>query len=296
MAWGEYVPLAVRQARGRRELEKLRKKGLHVQPVELQGRTIARSFWGKGWCEHLESFADFANRLERGRAYVRNGSVCHLEIRQGVVEARVSGSSLYHVRIQVEPLPAKDWQALKQGCAGEIASMLELLQGKFSQHVMARVADRQHGLFPRPKEIKLACSCPDFATMCKHVAATLYGVGNRLDHAPELLFLLRGVDPLDLLGTTLALPSASGDVLPDHELADIFGIELDLGTPPGPTDWTAADVLRLRQHFGLGPADFARHSGLSLATVLRWESSQGPLQLRAKTRGILEGLKAQAGL
>lgn len=293
MAWGEYVPVALRQARARREMEKLRKKGLRVQPVELEGRTLARSFWGKGWCQHLESFADFANRLERGRAYVRNGSVCHLEIRQGVVEAYVYGTSLYQVRIEVQPLADKVWDALKQGCAGEIASMLELLQGKFSKYVMTRVADRQHGLFPHPKEIRLSCNCPDYATMCKHVAASLYGVGNRLDHAPELLFLLRAVDPQELLGTSLALPTAAADVLPDHELADIFGIELDLG--PTWAGWTGAEVRRLRQHLGLGPGEFADQLGVSVSSVLRWETSPGPLQLRAKTQGLLDGLKARSG-
>ena len=192
--WAPYVPVAEQRARARREMDKLKKKGKHVQPVDIEGRAIARSFWGKGWCDHLESFADFANRLPRGRRYARNGSVCHLEIRPGRVEAIVSGSELYDVTIGISQLEEAVWKSIKAKCAGQIGSMLELLQGKLSREVMGVVTERDHGLFPKPREIDLDCSCPDWATMCKHVAAALYGVGHRLDHQPDLLFVLRDVD------------------------------------------------------------------------------------------------------
>lgn len=227
--WAPYVPVAQQRARARREMDKLKKKGKHVQPVEIEGRTIARSFWGKAWCDHLESFSDFANRLPRGRRYVRNGSVCHLEIRPGHVEAIVSGSEIYRVTIEITQLKADIWQSIKAKCAGQIGSMLELLQGKLSRDVMGVVTEREHGLFPKPREIALDCSCPDWATMCKHVAAALYGVGHRLDHQPDLLFLLRDVDAAELIATEIALPGreVTSDVLPDEALGDIFGIDLD---------------------------------------------------------------------
>ena len=227
--WAPYVPVAEQRARARREMAKLKKKGQPIQPVDIEGRTIARSFWGRGWCDHLESFSDFANRLPRGRRYVRNGSVCHLEIRPGHVEAIVSGSELYRVTIDVTQLEADIWESIKATCAGQIGSMLELLQGKLSRDVMGVVTERDHGLFPKPREIDLDCSCPDWATMCKHVAAALYGVGHRLDHQPDLLFLLRGVDAAELIATEIALPGreATSDVLADEALSDIFGIDLD---------------------------------------------------------------------
>ena len=226
--WARYVPVAERRARARREVYKLKKKGKHIQPVDIEGRTIARSFWGKGWCDHLESFSDFANRLPRGRRYVRNGSVCHLEIRPGRVEAIVSGSELYDVTIEITQLKAAAWKSIKAKCAGQIGSMLELLQGKLSREVMGVVTERNHGLFPEPREIVLDCSCPDWATMCKHVAAALYGVGHRLDHQPDLLFLLRDVDAAELVATEIALPGreVTGDVLAGEALGDIFGIDL----------------------------------------------------------------------
>jgi uncharacterized Zn finger protein len=240
--WGRYVPVAERRAKARREMDKLRKKGKNIHPVTIDGRTIARSFWGKGWCDHLESFSDYANRLPRGRTYVRNGSVCHLDIRPGRIEAMVSGSELYNIDIRIKELQAATWTSIKDQCTGRIGSMLELLQGKLSDQVMAIVTDRRHGLFPQPGEITLDCSCPDWAGMCKHVAAVLYGVGSRLDSQPELLFLLRDVDAQELIATEIALPGAdagvTGDALSDDQLGAIFGIDLDTETDAHPTPQT----------------------------------------------------------
>ena len=212
-------------------MNKLRKKGKDIQPVEIEGRTIARSFWGKRWCEHLESFSDYANRLPRGRTYVRNGSVCHLAIRTGRIDAVVSGSELYDVTIRIDRLKAAVWKSVKSRCSGQIGSMLELLQGKLSRQVMGVVTDRERGLFPKPGEIRFDCSCPDWASMCKHVASVLYGVGSRLDDRPESLFLLRGVDTEELIATEMTLPGDAGtdDALADDALAGIFGIDLDTG-------------------------------------------------------------------
>ncbi|MBX3180340.1 MAG: helix-turn-helix domain-containing protein [Candidatus Hydrogenedentes bacterium] len=230
----EYVPVAARRAQAKKKMEALRKQGKDVKPVEIDGQKIAHSFWGKGWCKHLESFSDYSNRLPRGRTYARNGSVCHLEIQPGRIEALVSGSSLYTVTVEIKALPASAWKTIKGKCAGSIGSMLELLQGKLSNEVMAVVSDREGGLFPKPGEIKLKCSCPDWATMCKHVAAVLYGAGNRFDTRPELLFLLRDVAAEELITADLALPGnarAGGGAIAESQLADIFGIELDDGDP-----------------------------------------------------------------
>jgi uncharacterized Zn finger protein len=213
-------------------MNELRRSGVDIQPVEIAGRKIANTFWGAAWCEHLESFSDFANRLPRGRTYVRNGSVCHLEIQQGNVLAKVSGSDIYEVQIKIKTLPAKKWKQVKQRCAGQIGSLLELLQGKLSSHVMQVVTDRKDGLFPLPGEISLACDCPDWAIMCKHVAAVLYGVGARLDQQPELLFKLRGVDHQELISAdaeaavTAATTGGTSRRLDGQDLSDLFGIDL----------------------------------------------------------------------
>lgn len=229
--WSRYVPVAERRQKALREMAKLRKKGKNICPVEIEGRTIVRTFWGKGWCTHLESFSDYDNRLPRGRTYARNGSVCHLEINKGHVTAIVSGSELYKIAIKIKSLPATRWNSIKKLCAGQIGSMLELLQGKISKQVMEVVANKENGLFPLPGEMKFTCSCPDGAMMCKHVAAVLYGVGNRLDCDPGLLFELRGVDAQELIAEDMNLldsqQASLGDSLAEQDLGDIFGIELD---------------------------------------------------------------------
>ena len=188
--WGfrPYVPVAARRAQAAKEIGKLTKKGRVVSPVVVEGRKIATSFWGKAWCDNLERYSDFANRLPRGRTYVSNGSVIDLQIERGKVEALVSGSKIYKVKIDITVAAPARWRAICADCAGSIGSLVELLQGKLSKHVMERVCREADGLFPAPREIKMSCSCPDWAGMCKHVAATLYGVGARLDSQPDLLF------------------------------------------------------------------------------------------------------------
>lgn len=233
-----YVPVAVRRARALKKMEKLRKKGLDIKPVQIDGRKITHTFWGQAWCDHLESFSDYDNRLPRGRTYLRNGSVCHLDIERGRISAMVSGSEIYEVEIAIKTLSQKKWNEVKSCCAGQIGSLLELLQGKFSKNVMSVVTDRDSGLFPLPGEISLKCSCPDWAVMCKHVAAALYGVGARLDEAPELLFLLRGVDHEELIsaeaGVTAAVAGRKSGRrrIADEALADVFGIEMSEDAVP----------------------------------------------------------------
>ena len=96
---------------------------------------------------------------------------------------------------------------------------------------MEHVTDRDRGLFPKPKEIKMRCSCPDYAGMCKHVAAVMYGVGNRLDTSPELLFVLRGVDHQELIEQ--AIPKApikatsTAPTIAAEDMGAIFDIEID---------------------------------------------------------------------
>jgi len=231
--WRPYVPVAVRREQALRKMKKLQKRGLDIQPVEIAGRKIARTFWGQAWCDHLEKFSDYANRLPRGRTYVRNGSVCHLEIAEGAVKAMVSGSEIYNVTITIKKLPKKKWREVKDRSAGHIGSLLELLQGRLSKSVMGVVTDRDKGLFPLPREISLRCDCPDWAVMCKHVAAVLYGVGARLDERPELLFLLRGVDSEELISAEagVAAVTTAGKKgrrrrIAEDDLSDVFGIEL----------------------------------------------------------------------
>ena len=236
--WKPYVPVAARRLRAAREAAKLAKKGHRTSPVVIDGRAIAKTFWGKAWCDNLERYSDYANRLPRGRTYVRNGSVVDLQIAPGAVTALVSGSHLYRVQVKVASVPKARWSAVCRDCAGAIDSLVELLQGRFSQGVMARICHEKTGLFPSPAEITFTCSCPDWASMCKHVAAVLYGIGARLDEQPDLLFALRKVDQQDLIARAgRGLPRATkgpaaGKVLDAGDLSEMFGIEMaEVATP-----------------------------------------------------------------
>jgi uncharacterized Zn finger protein len=231
-AWKPHVSMAERKREAARRLSKLVKKGRPVAPVTLDGRKIATSFWGIAWCENLERYSDYATRLPRGRSYVRNGAVLDLQVSKGKVTALVSGSELYNVKITVAPVTRPRWKAICRDCSGAIDSLLELLQGRLAKAVMDRVCREGDGLFPTPSEIKLSCDCPDWADMCKHVAAALYGVGARLDQNPELLFVLRGVDEGALIagaGENLVLPKtapAAGRMLVESDMAALFGLDM----------------------------------------------------------------------
>jgi uncharacterized Zn finger protein len=235
--WAPYVSVAQRRAKAKKKLEALKKKGRICQPVAIEGRTIASTFWGKKWCDNLEAYSDYSNRLPRGRTYVRNGSVVDLQITAGKVTALVSGSEMYEVNISVRALEQAHWKSILKECAGKVASLVELLQGRLSSAVMEVVTRHGSGLFPVPKHIDFRCSCPDSASMCKHVAATLYGVGARFDRQPELLFLLRDADPQELIQQAGSMPVMNAQTvlgkdqqLGSADLSALFGIELD--APP----------------------------------------------------------------
>ena len=244
--WPPYVPVAARRRKAEREMEKLRKKGTVLSPVKIEGRQIARTFWGKAWCDNLESYRDYENRLPRGRTYVRNGSVLDLQIAPREVTAIVSGSKIYKVKISIGNVGPARWKTLCADCSGGIDSLVELLQGRFSKGVMERLCRQDTGLFPRPSEIRFTCSCADYASMCKHIAAVLYGVGARLDESPELLFRLRAVDETELLSDLgSALPDTrtkrdTAQTLVGDDLAALFGLDMEESEASAPSRSAAA--------------------------------------------------------
>ena len=234
MSWGyaPYVRVAERKKKAAKKVASLIKKGHIVNPILIEGRVIAKTFWGKAWCKHLESYSDYENRLPRGRTYVRNGSVIDLKLKPGEIRALVSGSFIYTVTIKVDSVPTQKWEVLVKECAGKIESLIELLQGKFSKGVMEIITHQEKGLFPDLEHIKMDCSCYDYADMCKHVAAVLYGVGAHLDERPEDLFLLRKANHVDLIAmagsSNLSKESSDQDGIHlTGDLSALFGIEIE---------------------------------------------------------------------
>lgn len=232
--WWSYEDVREQKKRLEREIAKRIKRGekFEVLPAPAGQKKLCTTFWGQAWCKNLESYQQYESRLPRGRSYLRQGKVYNLEIEPGKLCAVVAGSELYETSVYIQPLPKKQWKEIVVAGAGQVGSMLDLLGGKLGDGLMKVLTDSQDGLFPKPKEIRFDCSCPDHADMCKHVSALLYGVGVLLDTKPELLFTLRGVDQAELLSNAsnaaiTDLSSNAGD-LAEADLSAIFGI--DLGT------------------------------------------------------------------
>ena len=293
-------------ARAVRAAAALAKSGTKLSPVRLAGKAIATTVWGKAWCTNLEGYSDYANRLPRGRSYLRTGAVLDLAIEAGRVAAVVQGSRRYDVKIEIAPVAAATWENIVATSAGRIGSLLEILQGDLPAEVLRAVTAPGSGLFPEPRELALACSCPDWATMCKHVAAVLYGVGARLDAEPELLFTLRRAD-----ASALVAGAVTRAVRADHapgkrlegDLASLFGIELEPEAAPAPArvappQPAAKPALaptppakRVRAARAPKPISWTRKElgllGVSSATVDRWVR-RGLLVAGAKAGALVE--------
>ena len=238
--WGypRYVSVAEKRAKAAKKLKQLKKKNPAIRPLIIEGSTIARTWWGKSWNHNLERYADYSNRIGRGRSYVRHGAVLDLQISSGLVESLVQGtrSKPYTVIINIKGINKKIWQNMKAACAGKLDSLPELLAGKFPKALGEIFTTRGQGLFPTPEEIEFNCSCPDWAYMCKHVAATLYGIGTRLDDSPSLFFKLRKVNIDDLIQQTIKDQSykllkkaekTSARMIAESDLSGMFGIDME---------------------------------------------------------------------
>ncbi len=236
-----YVSVAEKKQKAAKKLKQLQKKMPDIKPISLTGTVLAQTWWGKSWNRNLERYADYSNRIGRGRSYVRHGAVLDLQIAEGVVTALIQGSASkpYQARIRIKPIGASQWSAMKKQCEGQLKSLHDLLIGKFSKDLSDVFLAERSGLFPTPQEISFDCNCPDWASMCKHVAAALYGIGARLDEAPSLFFTLRGVRIDDLVTETIQGATAellskaaqkSARTVDDADLSSLFGIDLD--TPP----------------------------------------------------------------
>lgn len=234
----EHVSVDEEKERNKKAVEKLMKKNPGIAPIVVSGRKLASTWWGKSWNDNLESYSDYSNRIGRGRSYILHGAVLDLQIAPGKVSALVQGSrrAPYEVVIDIKPLDKAAWDKLVKACEGKIESLQELLEGRFPKALNEMFTAKGKGLFPTPKEIRFGCSCPDYATMCKHVAAALYGVGTRLDENPALFFVLRNVNVDELISKAIVQKSEtllsksgrkSGRIIEGNDLSAMFGIEMD---------------------------------------------------------------------
>jgi len=270
--WGyypRYVSVAEKRAKAEKKIKQIRKKNPGIRPVIIEGRAIATTWWGKSWNVNLERYADYENRIGRGRSYVRHGTVLDLRIGPGQVTSLVQGtaSKPYSVTVTIKELPANIWKGITVACEGKLDSLQGLLTGKFPKALNEIFTAQGKGLFPSPEEISFSCSCPDWAYMCKHVAATLYGIGARLDEEPGLFFKLRKVEMNDLISravedkTRKLLKVArrkSSRVMDDSSLSDVFGIDLEDTVPVKVKTLKAKSKIQARKTPAEKPAKVIR--------------------------------------
>lgn len=224
------------KSKAARAIAGARRRGEEWEPVNVVAKRphLATSWWGRAWGDNLERYADFSNRLERGRRYVRSDAVLDLKISEGQVRAKVmgSGSTPYDVTIGISPLSPERAEALVSGCSSKVKDLDSLVKGEFPED-LKEVFYQRGGLFPEPGEISFDCSCPDWASMCKHVTAALYGIGVRFDQDPLLFFKLRGIDPEALIDTAVQnrvesmLENAdrpSRRIMDDSSWQELFGL------------------------------------------------------------------------
>lgn len=241
----KYVTVAEKRDKAKKKIKQLRKKNPHIRPIILEGKALAKTWWGKAWNNNLESYADYRNRISRGRSYVRHLAVLDLQIAPGKVTSLVQGSmgTPYEVVISITKMKKKNWQNIKKKCQSRLSSLPDLLAGRIPKGLQEIFMVQGKGLFPAPSEIEFDCSCPDWASMCKHVAATLYGVGARLDEDPALFFTLRQAVIDDLVSQAVQSKTASiiekpttgsSKIIADDKLSDLFGLDMDDLVPVKP--------------------------------------------------------------
>jgi DNA-binding transcriptional regulator YiaG len=194
-----YESVAERRAKAERVLTSLMASTSDIKPLILNGSAICKGFWGKAWSSRFDEMADFGPRMSKGRSLVRNNAVCHLDVKEGQVLAKVSGDSLYNVTVSVRALAGDDWQDIKDGCGGSIHAHSDLMNGRLSPEAQGFLLDPSRGILPRREDVTFECGCHSGGTVCDHAAAALSGVANMLDSDPDLLFLLRGANPWELV-------------------------------------------------------------------------------------------------
>ena len=230
--WGQnYTTVASLKARAARATKTLK----DAEPVipHPHTRKMCLTWWGQEWCNNLESYADYRSRLERGRRYVRSNTVVDLKIFANQVKAKVQGTDLYEVTVDfAKPKPA-DIEKIKKLTGNRIANVEMLLKGNFPDELKELFTQNKPGLFPTPEEIKFDCDCLDWADMCKHVAAVMYGIGIRIDADPLQFFKLRGIDIDEFLTQVVDdkvanmlknIDVKSDRIMKDANVATIFGI------------------------------------------------------------------------
>lgn len=251
-------------------------------PDGVRVKKLGTTWWGQRWIGSLEHFSrEYLSRLGRGRSYARGGRVHDLQIGPGKVTALVTGSEAvpYEVTIGMEAFSARTWNAAIAAMAKEARFAAELLAGRMPQDIDAVFKSSKCSLFPRKShDLETDCSCPDWASPCKHVAAVHYVLGEAFDKDPFLLFELRGRSREQVLHALSRLRS-SGTEIHGDTATEATSLVVQSGDPQA-YEQPATPLPALRFSFDppAVPAAVLRTAGAPAA----WSREETPVEFFAE--------------
>ena len=209
--------------------------------VKIDGKVISSSWWGQMWCRNIENYSNIRNRLERGRTYIRQNTVKSLSISNNCAESQVQGHSKepYRVIINIKTIEKSKYDNILNKCENSVDNLESLMTGSFPKEYQQFFTDEEYGLFPKSNEIDYNCTCLDYEKnmhMCKHIAATMYAIGNKLDNDPLIFFKLRGIDISEFSNKILKketefvwnnINGESNRKINSNDISFLFGVDCD---------------------------------------------------------------------
>ena len=227
--------------------------------IKLHSKSISNTWWGQEWCKTINVYADYENRLSRGKTYLRQERVQDLTIEDNTITAKVKGkwSDYYNVTIKIRELPRSKSNIIIK----KISELGSILKGSIPEDCRFLFSIGELGLFPTKDDLIYTCDCPDScggliygsnwnsakeicevdpnnAMLCKHVAAVLYSVGSILDKEPLIIFQLRGINVTKYISEEIVAQTNNllvglyqrkeeERVIDKSLISDVFGIDFD---------------------------------------------------------------------
>ena len=167
--------------------------------IEMASRPITKTWWGEKWLDALKG-VDYANRIGRGKTYANTGRVYDIIINDNLALAKVKGNyqSFYNVSVEFKQFSQSEKNTIIKAIYENPTVMSALLNRKLPREVYDLLKSQNVNVFPTShRDLNTDCNCPDYATICKHIAGLVYMIALEIDKDPFLIFKLRGLDLLD---------------------------------------------------------------------------------------------------
>ncbi len=160
--------------------------------------SFGKTWWGEQWLNSLNNI-DYSNRLPRGATYARKGAVKKISIKGNRIAAKVQGTRVrpYNIDIIMPPFFDPELSNFIKELSRRPAIISKMLNRELDPAVLSLAEQFNLKVFPKQwSDLKMNCSCPDWAVPCKHLASVIYKVSAEIDNNPFLVFSLHNVDLL----------------------------------------------------------------------------------------------------